>query len=486
MLPDFTITIVDISPVVRLGSHCVVQYRVDNLGHGFDDPGNQVQVNLVHGCPYDASPPVALCTQVLTPADIGVVQQVTCAVPATMPLDCPICEITAIVDAQDDWEERDESNNGDYALVRLVDDLIIDNRDAATAAFGPWRGWRPGSQWGFDSLTSRSKSCNFRWFPDLPVEGLWKVSMWFPSSSSLAKGAAVRVGHAQGIASLDVNQYRRGGQWLCLGTFPFEAGRGTGCNPLGSFVEIAAYKGGTACADAVRFCYEGPWDAHPPRIISPAFATAYVGVPFAHDIRATGSNPITCAICPDTPPPAWLSLDCCELTGLPPVADLGKTIELTLVATNPVGTGQQAFSLLVWLADLIIDNRDPNTAQTGTWSVTKNKLPYAADSVQSLVPGSDFRWLPTFVAEGDYEVFAWWTTASSNYHSAQYTINHNGGSTVVLKDQRVNGGRWISLGTYHFLAGSTHSVVLLDTTGNVKRRRVVADAVMFRLVSPGP
>ena len=55
---------------------------------------------------------------------------------------------------------------------------------------------------------------------------------------------------------------------------------------------------------------------------------------------------------------------------------------------------------------VIVDNLDPNTEVTGTWSVSSGPNPWEVNSVFS-DGGSTFRWLPEVPVAGVYEVYAW-------------------------------------------------------------------------------
>jgi PKD repeat protein len=88
--------------------------------------------------------------------------------------------------------------------------------------------------------------------------------------------------------------------------------------------------------------------------------------------------------------------------------------------------------------------------------------------------GSDqMKWLFSIPEEGDYHVYVWYPASSTNSTNAPFTVNHANGSTTVPVNQRLNGGQWNSIGTYHF-GVDDYSVVLTD---NVASGNVVADGV---------
>jgi hypothetical protein len=79
-------------------------------------------------------------------------------------------------------------------------------------------------------------------------------------------------------------------------------------------------------------------------------------------------------------------------------------------------------------------------------------------------------------------VEAWWSSASDRSTSAPFVIFDSAGAQldVVYKNQRQNGGQWVTIGTYDLTAGwNTVALSRWTTPGDV----VVADAVRFREVN---
>ena len=89
--------------------------------------------------------------------------------------------------------------------------------------------------------------------------------------------------------------------------------------------------------------------------------------------------------------------------------------------------------------------------------------------------GTDtFTWKLVTPAAGTYEVFARYPAGVAGAASnAPYTIAHSGGSTTKAVDQTQQGGQWVSLGSYTFGKGISHSVRLSDAANGT----VLADAV---------
>ena len=79
-------------------------------------------------------------------------------------------------------------------------------------------------------------------------------------------------------------------------------------------------------------------------------------------------------------------------------------------------------------------------------------------------------------ADGEKEVFAWWTAASDRTTTAPFVLFDAGGTKLatVYKNQQIDGGKWVSLGRYKFTAGWNQVAVSRWTTPGAQ---VVADAI---------
>ena len=128
-------------------------------------------------------------------------------------------------------------------------------------------------------------------------------------------------------------------------------------------------------------------------------------------------------------------------------------------------------------ATVIVDNTDPGfSVSANWWSSTHQPDHYGANySVRNVGPISDPALWNATLDGGSYEVFVWYSQGTDRATAAPYFVYSKAGSTKVTVNQQTNGGRWISIGTYDFDAG-TSAVVGLScwtTTGTV----VIADAV---------
>lgn len=132
--------------------------------------------------------------------------------------------------------------------------------------------------------------------------------------------------------------------------------------------------------------------------------------------------------------------------------------------------GAPAFSV-------IVDNGGAFTA-SGNWGFSSfTSTRYGADyRYATPYAGSDAAWFNvTLPSDGAYEVFAWWP-ANAAYNSATpFVVMSAGGSVVVHEDQRVNGGKWNSLGTFS-LKGGKQDLVGVSRWSSASGY-VIADAV---------
>ena len=103
--------------------------------------------------------------------------------------------------------------------------------------------------------------------------------------------------------------------------------------------------------------------------------------------------------------------------------------------------------------------------------------------VNGTTPNSWARWLPTVLTSGavyEIQVFIPNVPANTTTWQAPYTIVHSDGTTNAVIDQEGSRDKWISIGSYRMLPGSSHGVYVTDASGETAgTRRVGADAVRF-------
>jgi hypothetical protein len=126
----------------------------------------------------------------------------------------------------------------------------------------------------------------------------------------------------------------------------------------------------------------------------------------------------------------------------------------------------------------IVDNSSTNFSASANWAIsTYSTQRYGSDYYYTNPQAvSDAAWYKFNVpSNGNYEVFVWYP-ANSGYNSATpYVVASSTGNKSVLVDQRINGGKWVSIGTHALNAGSYNAVGVSRWTSGTGY--VIADAV---------
>lgn len=126
-----------------------------------------------------------------------------------------------------------------------------------------------------------------------------------------------------------------------------------------------------------------------------------------------------------------------------------------------------------------VDNHQSGFSTSANWATS-------TFGTQKL--GSNYRWRSTTAisdastwtanlpSSGNWRVEARWTEGANRSTTAPFIVHHSGGSSVVQRNQQTDGGKWVSLGTYHFSSGN-RQVQLSCWTG--AGYVVVADGVRW-------
>lgn len=134
----------------------------------------------------------------------------------------------------------------------------------------------------------------------------------------------------------------------------------------------------------------------------------------------------------------------------------------------------------VRLAEVIVDNGDlSGVTVTGAWTASSTTGFYGSNSLHDGNTGKgtkSVRFTPTLVETKNYEVFVWWTSHPNRANNVPVDVNSSNGTTTVYVNQQIEGGQWVSLGSFPFSAGTAGSV-LVRTDGT--NGYVVADAARF-------
>ncbi|MFD6679900.1 golvesin C-terminal-like domain-containing protein [Micromonospora parva] len=129
------------------------------------------------------------------------------------------------------------------------------------------------------------------------------------------------------------------------------------------------------------------------------------------------------------------------------------------------------------------DDGDAGTSVTGSWPYSTNTTlapkgingdyKYHASSLST----DTHTWVPTITESGNYQVEVHYVGESDRPSNAPYTVYYSGGSKKYTVDQTTPtaAGKWLTLGTHPFVAGTTGKVVLNGVPGTTAN----ADAVRF-------
>ncbi len=90
------------------------------------------------------------------------------------------------------------------------------------------------------------------------------------------------------------------------------------------------------------------------------------------------------------------------------------------------------------------------------------------------------KWIPQIGIPGRYEIFEWHPTGDFAT-DAKFIISDGVKKDTVIVNQRINGGKWNSLGIYHLTRGSNNYIMVINNA----HAMVVADAVKLVFKEPG-
>ena len=131
---------------------------------------------------------------------------------------------------------------------------------------------------------------------------------------------------------------------------------------------------------------------------------------------------------------------------------------------------------------IIIDNKDTSAgySEVGADWQTVDPAPdgcYGDDCrIHAAGTGANKAvWTPVIQTTGEYEVRVWWPSLSGgNAPDAKFTVYYDGRSRTIVKDQRREAARWVTLGRFRFVAGGMARIELSDEASG---GQVAADAV---------
>jgi aldose sugar dehydrogenase len=129
--------------------------------------------------------------------------------------------------------------------------------------------------------------------------------------------------------------------------------------------------------------------------------------------------------------------------------------------------------------NLAVGQSDTFRSFTGTWAVSVATSQFGTNSLYSNGGGSDtYNWKSGVFSASQactYRVDVWWTQHANRSTAVPITVSgHSGGARTLNFNERINGGKWNTHGTYTFAAGAQATVQVSDKNG-----QAAADAVRF-------
>ncbi len=215
-----------------------------------------------------------------------------------------------------------------------------------------------------------------------------------------------------------------------------------------------------------------------PFVYTTPIESASTGIEYTYQAVAIG-NPAPTYNLLSAPTGMTIDKTTGEISWVPALGQKGSHL-VTIQASNPVGVDEQNFNIDVTNETIIIDNGDPETSFTGTWSISSATNPFdpddrAATSVYSR-DGTTYTWSFTPSTSGTYQFSMWWTQYPSRSTGIPVSIEHGGGTDSIFINQQINGGGWNSLGSYTFVAGVNYEISITSQPGPSS---TCADAVRF-------
>ena len=215
-----------------------------------------------------------------------------------------------------------------------------------------------------------------------------------------------------------------------------------------------------------------------PYIFTSPVESAMIGVGYTYPAGAIGIPAPTFQLL-SSPTGMTINAATGKITWTPVSGQQGRH-PVTMRVTSAMGVDEQRFDVVVTNETVIIDNGDYGTSFTGVWSKSLASNPFDPDDHASTSvygrDGSTYTWTFTPPTSGTYQFLMWWTQYASRSTSIPISIERAGGTNTIFVNQKINGGKWNSLGSYSFVAGVSYDVTITSQAGPSS---TCADAVRF-------
>ncbi|HIE05233.1 MAG TPA: hypothetical protein EYP58_00365 [bacterium (Candidatus Stahlbacteria)] len=156
------------------------------------------------------------------------------------------------VGARGDWEVPTDTIVDD---LQFNDGFYLHTDAPSTMAFW-WDaliGYNGHIWWTYTTHATSEDTCYATWTPVLSAAGNYEVFAYIPNDHAAATGARYRIYYAGGNQTVVVDQSQHPGEWVSLGTFPFDL--------TGGYVylgDATGTQGRHIGYDAIRWSYRGP------------------------------------------------------------------------------------------------------------------------------------------------------------------------------------------------------------------------------------
>jgi hypothetical protein len=114
-----------------------------------------------------------------------------------------------------------------YGAFDYQDEIIIDNNmKRFTEKTGNWRGIETehNGRYQMNYALNDTRQGRFSFKPWLAEEGMYELSIWYPTKKDYSNAVRILINHKNGTAEITVNQQKDGGKWILLGSYEFERG----------------------------------------------------------------------------------------------------------------------------------------------------------------------------------------------------------------------------------------------------------------------
>jgi hypothetical protein len=380
--------------------------------------------------------------------------------------------------------------------------LTVDNADGVgrVVPIGTWSrstttpGYQGPDYWHDQNAGKGTKSAAF--YPYVSQQGKHEVFIRHTAAVNRASNVPVDIFYAGGMKTVLVNQRINHGTWVSLGTYPFDVGS------YGKIVVRTTGTDGYVIVDAVRlvavpdtdvtvshlglgasepstadtFVFSRTGDLQNPlKVLFQLEGSASPGVDYRHP-----GDSITI--------PAGASTALLTVT---PIDDI--EMESTEHITVTLSSGPGYYVSFPGEATMNLNDNDPTMYlkidnADGPMRVIKSSG-WTASTASPGFWGSDYlhdqnsgkgtksvEYIPTVPSAGWYNVYVHYTSAANRASNVPVEIRHGNGTSTVGVNQRINGGKWVRIGTYWFLNGIGSRVIIRNTGTD---GYVIADGVLL-------